>query len=53
MLHVIEVAAVSGKIQGCICFRVFTIAVGKFADEMGFISSFRPGFTQVHANGPG
>ena len=46
-----DIAAVKRKIQGGICLAVFTITVGKFADEMGFVPTLGPGLSQIETDG--
>jgi hypothetical protein len=42
----VDVAAVFCEIQGCIGFGVFSVTIGQLTDEMSFVSTLRPCFSQ-------
>lgn len=46
-----DIFAVTSEIKACFRFAVFSIAVGEFADEMGFVPSFGPSLPQILADG--
>jgi hypothetical protein len=45
-----DVTAVLSKVQRRIGFTILTVAIRQLADEVGFISTLRPGLTQVQAD---
>ena len=51
MLDESDISAVISEIEGGIGFRVFTITIGKFTDEVRFVSAFRPSLLEVHTDG--
>ena len=46
-----DVSAIMSKIKGGIGFRIFSVTIGEFTDEVRFISSFRPSLAEVHTDG--
>ena len=47
-----DVAAVAGEVERRVGFAVFAVTVRKLADEVGFVTPFGPGLTQVEADRP-
>ena len=47
-----DVAAVAGEVERRVGFAVFAVTVCELADEVGFVTSFGPGLTQVEADRP-
>jgi len=51
MLIECDLATVSGEVQRGVRLTIFTVAIGKLANEVGFISSLCPSLTQVETYG--
>ena len=50
MLRVGDVTTVFCKVQRRISFTILTVTIRQLADEVGFVSTFRPGLTEVQTH---
>lgn len=50
MIRFADEMTLLGKIERCISFTVFAVAVSKFAHKMGMITSLRPSLAEIQTN---
>lgn len=48
-----KVATIQGHFKPVLCFLIFGVCIGQFADEVHFITAFCPGFGDLCANSTG